>query len=194
MPELGQETTQAAESEKANDEEGLQAECGQQQPLTEAVLIEEYGFPPSARLLGSDEQFQPGDYLVDPEKRQILLVANGCTYQVFKKSRLAAKLRQRAARRPDTERYRLAVRINPAEAPVAHQLALLPVGSHVEVPAGKIGITTATGVKHHGQETAFTDIMPETIANLHPAVKAQGSRQPGVRTERHNPGRKRGGR
>lgn len=146
-------------------------------PLSEAVLIEEYGFPHSARLLAEGEQFRPGDYLIDPEKKQILLIGNGCTYQVFKKNRLALKLRQRSTRRADTARYCHAARIDPADAPPAHQMALLPVGSYVEVPAGKIGIITATGVRHGAKETAFTDIQAETIANLHPQVKPQNQKR-----------------
>lgn len=178
MAEESQELYQETAAGNLQEENQPQEGQAQTTPLTEAILSEEYGFPASARLLACDEQFRAGDYLVDPDKREILLVANGCTYQVFKKNMLAAKLRQRATRRPDTTRYRHAVRIAPSDAPIAHQLALLPQGSYVEVPAGKFGITTATGVRRGSQEIAFTDIMPNAIANLHPPKDAQAQRRP----------------
>lgn len=141
--------------------------------VTNEVLVEEYGFPESARLLEPDSELIPGDYLLDPDLKQIILVGRGFYFHAHKKNRLAGKVRQQTKRKPDADRFIIKVRIKPEEAPLAHQMVLLAKGSRVEIPKGKFGRITENGIAYKDSVLAFTDVAPEQIVDLHPGPPPQ---------------------
>lgn len=151
--------------------------------LSDKILAEEYGFPASARLLPEGEELQPGDYLINPELKQIAFAGRCRFFHVHKKNRLAPKLRQQSKRRPDADNFVRIARIDPADFPLTHQMALLPKGARVEIPKGKFGRITDDGIAYKDKTIEFVDVTPEMIHDLHPPQvenkKPQKHRAPG---------------